>query len=294
MSTRYSWSELPDAVRAAVQAHTGPIGRTVAAGAGQSCDAALTLCRDGMAPVFCKAVKGISREMRWLRTEVESAGLVGGLAPAVLFSADLVADGEDWFVVGFEHVAGRPANLAPGSPDLPVLASLLDRIGAVSAPHLRSLGDRWGAPWWDRLARDRPGIVSGWDLAEVSAWEQKAPGLVRGDRLVHTDLHADQFVIGAGADAGGAVRVLDWAWPASGAAWVDPAFLVIRLIGAGHTPAQAEAWARAHTHFADAPQEAVTAFAVYVAGLWTAKAATTDALARLAREYARWRLRERA
>ncbi|KDA41138.1 hypothetical protein BMG523Draft_04061, partial [Frankia sp. BMG5.23] len=29
--------------------------------------------------------------------------------------------------------------------------------------------------------------------------------------------------------------MVDWGWPAQGAGWVDAAFMVIRLIGAGHT-----------------------------------------------------------
>ncbi|OAA18825.1 hypothetical protein AAY23_11151, partial [Frankia casuarinae] len=37
--------------------------------------------------------------------------------------------------------------------------------------------------------------------------------------------------------------MVDWGWPAQGAGWVDAAFMVIRLIGAGHTPQQAEQWA---------------------------------------------------
>ena len=273
---RDDWSELPEEVRAAVQAWAGPIRKTVPAGEGQSCDTALTLHRDGMPPVFLKGVRGVSREMRWLRNEVESAGLVAGIGPAVLFHHDV----GDWFVVAFEYLEGRPAKLAPGSPDLSVVATALGRLGAIRAPELRSLGDRWKARWWRGLA----GELRGRDPGLLEAWEDKAPGLVAGDSLVHTDLHEDQFVL----DGNGGVRVVDWGWPASGAAWVDPAFLVIRLVGAGHHPADAESWARSHTCWGDASSESVTAFAVYVAGLWSAKA--TEFLARTARGYADWRL----
>jgi hypothetical protein len=113
------------------------------------------------------------------------------------------------------------------------------------------------------------------------------PELLAGDHLLHTDLHEDQFVV----TAGGEVRVVDWGWPASGASWIDPAFLVLRLIGAGRPPEAAEAWARAHTRWAVAAANEITAFAVYVAGLWTYRA-TTEGLARLARDYASWRLRQ--
>lgn len=275
---RDDWTELPDEVRAEVRAWAGPIRRAVPAGEGQSCNAALTLYREGKLPVFLKAVRGVSCEMRWLRNEIESAGLVGGIGPAVLFHCDV----GDWLVVVFEHLEGRPAKLGPGSPDLPVVATALGRLGAIRAPGLSSLGDRWKTRWW----RGLPGELHGRDLKLLEAWEDKAPGLVAGDSLVHTDLHEDQFVLGED----GGVHIVDWGWPASGAAWVDPAFLVIRLIRAGHHPADAESWARSQTCWGTAPPESVSAFAVYVAGLWSAKA--TESLAHTARDYADWRLRD--
>jgi hypothetical protein len=241
----------------------------------------MSVLREGRPPVFLKGVKGVSPAMRWLRNEVETAALLPGLAPDVLFHEDI----DDWLIVGFAHVAGRPAKLGPGSPDLPAVAAALNRIGAVEAPRLRSLTDRWRARWWQRIAEAQPDLLGDVDLARLTAWEEKAPDLLAGSCLLHTDLHSDQFLLGDDGD----VHVVDWGWPASGAVWVDPAFMVVRLVGAGHAPAEAEAWASAHTHWASAPPESVTAFAVYVAGLWTGKAAS-GSLARLARDYARRRL----
>ena len=275
------WTELPDVVREAVHRHVGPISETIPARNAQSCTFAATLLRDARVPVFLKSVRGVSPEMRWLRNEVETAALASGLAPRVLFHEDV----DDWLIVGFEHVTGRPAVLAPASPDLLTVAGALDRIGAIEAPCLRPLGDRWRSRWWQHLAATRPDVLENHDVDELIAWETRAPELVAGSRLVHTDLHGDQFLLGDG----GRVHVVDWGWPASGAPWLDPAFMVVRLITAGHTAASAEAWASAHTCWASAPPESVTAFAVYIAGLWTGKAAA-EPLARPARDYARWRL----
>ncbi len=283
MAHRYRWEDLPEPVRREVVDRLGAISRTVPAVEGQSCGAALTLYRDDPPPVFLKAVHGVSREMRWLRNEIGIAETVACLAPAVVFHRDV----DDWLVAAFEHVDGRPVSLAPGSPDLPVVASALDRIGAVRVPELRPLGDRWKASWWSRIAEERSHLLNGRRLDDLVDWERQAPGLLAGDHLLHTDLHEDQFVVTSRGEA----RVVDWGWPASGAPWIDPAFLVLRLIGAGHTAEAAEAWARTHTRWAEATAGEITAFAVYVAGLWTYRA-TTGRLSGLARGYANWRLRQ--
>ncbi|MEV6641652.1 hypothetical protein [Amycolatopsis sp. NPDC051371] len=278
---RYHWEDLPDSVRREVQDELGTIVRAVPVPEGQSCSAALALYRDELPPVFLKGVHGVSREMRWLRNEISSAKRVRGIAPAVAFHRDI----DDWLIAAFEYVGGRPVSLAPGSPDLPAVASALDRIGAIRAPELKSLGERWKTSWWQRVAEEKPHVLNGWRLDELTAWERHVPEVLIGDHLLHTDLHEDQFVVTSGGD----IRVVDWGWPASGAPWVDPAFLVLRLIGAGHPPDAAEAWARAHTRWALASVEEITTFAVYVAGLWTYRA-TTESLAQLARNYANWRL----
>ncbi|KJE19917.1 hypothetical protein FF36_05814 [Frankia torreyi] len=70
---------------------------------------------------------------------------------------------------------------------------------------------------------------------------------------------------------GPVVRVVDWARPAA-ACWVDAAFMVIRLVGAGHEPADAGQWATGLACWTVAP-DALTAFACYVTCLWTVRAA---------------------
>ncbi|WP_326947844.1 hypothetical protein OG439_03365 [Amycolatopsis sp. NBC_01307] len=283
MTDLNGWWELPQAVRDVVEHHLGPVGEVVPAETLSSSLAMTVLC-DGRSPVFLKGVRGVSPAMRWLRNEVETAALVSGLAPEVLFHED-IRDSDDWLIAGFAHLGGRPAKLGPGSPDLPAVADALNRIGAIEAPHLQSLAHRWRNCWWRHIAETRPDLLGRCDVDRLAAWEATAPGLLTGNRLLHTDLHGDQFLLGED----GEFRVVDWGWPASGAPWIDPAFMVIRLIEAGHEPAAAEAWAAAHTRWASAAPESITAFAVYVAGLWTGKAAA-EPLARVARDYANRRL----
>jgi hypothetical protein len=85
--------------------------------------------------------------------------------------------------------------------------------------------------------------------------------------------------------------------PGAGARWVDPAFLVLRLIEAGHTPSAAETWGRAHfPALDDAGPGTLDAFAAYLAGMWTCWALGDNPprgaahRAQLARRYARYRL----
>ncbi|WP_233427812.1 phosphotransferase family protein [Actinokineospora spheciospongiae] len=229
----------------------------------------------------------MSRRMRWLRNEITGSLHASDIAPDVVFHADM----DDWLIIGFAYVPGRRADLSPGSADLPLVAGTLSRISRIQAPDLRPLRDRWFATdWWTRLADEAPDHIRGWDAAELARVSATAPALVDGTSLLHTDLHADQFLI----SQDGQVHVVDWGFPGSGAPWVDTAFMTLRLVGAGHTPAEAESWARTIPSYADASPGALAAFAAYVAGFWTHLSLSAGHgarhRARLARACANWRL----
>jgi Phosphotransferase enzyme family len=281
-----TWPDLPAPVRAAVSYHVGPIFGSVAVPGGRNSDLA-SVVDTADRRVFLKGVNGDDRRARMLRNEITAGRIAAGLAPEVLFA---VSDA-GWLVVGFEHLPGRAADLAPGSPDLPFVAGAVNRIGEIMAPELRPLRDRWAnASWsWRQLADDAPVVVDAWNVTEVSRVAARVPPLVAGDRLLHTDLHGAQFVLGDG----GAVNVIDWGLPGVGAPWVDAGFLVLRLIEAGHPPDDAEAWAQRELAYFRA--DAMTPFAAYLAGMWTAWAvADPDDVGKrhrsqLARDYLTWR-----
>ncbi len=67
-------------------------------------------------------------------------------------------------------------------------------------------------------------------------------------------------VVGRNILVGEQVRVVDWAWPTIGAAWLDTASVVVRLIQAGHAPAQAEQWARQIPCWRAVSDDAIAAF----------------------------------
>jgi Ser/Thr protein kinase RdoA (MazF antagonist) len=90
-----------------------------------------------------------------------------------------------------------------------------------------------------------------------------SPEQFAGHTLLHTDLAPHNVLITDRA------HLIDWAWPTRGAAWIDPAVLILRLMEAGHTATTADEWARANLPAWTAAHPApVTAFSAANAALW--------------------------
>ncbi|WP_051724168.1 hypothetical protein [Micromonospora chokoriensis] len=243
MPRRRHWHELPEPVRAEVERHTGPIRSAETIPTGASCEVALTL-DTATGRVFCKGGESSSPAAWLYRNEARVNPWLPEAAPRLLWTVE--RDG--LLLLGFEHVAGRHADLAPGSPDLPLLAALLTELSGQPTPcppvAVRPFADRWHT------------LVD--------------PELVDGDTLLHTDMTPRNFLVPEG-QAESATRLVDWSAPARGAAWIDTAFLLLRLVRAGHTPAAAEDWATQIPAYACAPEQSVTAFADALARLWRRK-----------------------
>ena len=167
-----------------------------------------------------------------------------------------------------EHLAGRQADLAPESPDLPLVADYLRRsASALSGDRVGEVGSIGGAlaadGSWPLLA----GLAhSGLDSRE---WEEInrlvtldfAAMRLDGPCVVHTRLHPGNLLVSADT-----VTAVGWRAACFGPAWADTALLIPHLVDAGHSPAAAEKWAAQHGELAQAGEEAVTALAVAVAG----------------------------
>lgn len=289
MKTR--WADLPAEVQAVVVDQVGHVTGVHDITQGATSDLSAVLLTSAGPDVFLKGVRGVSLRMRWLRNEITAGTIAAGIAPNILFHADV----DDWLLVGFEHLKGRTASLAPGSPDLQAVATAISELSTITASDLRPLRDRWTlTDAWTKLAVTNPEVVREWDVSKMADHAALITELVDGFSLLHTDLHGEQFLI----DESGTAHVIDWAFPACGASWVDGAFLVLRLIEAGHRPEEAERWVLQLPSFTDVDAtQALDAFASFIAGLWTTWAISDKPPAgaahrsRLALEYAAYRLR---
>jgi Ser/Thr protein kinase RdoA (MazF antagonist) len=75
--------------------------------------------------------------------------------------------------------------------------------------------------------------------------------------LLHTDFNPLNVPI-----RDGTAWIIDWAWPTRGAAFIDPACFLLRLMLGGHTTAQAESWAAQCDSWAAASDKAIDTFAL--------------------------------
>lgn len=265
MSTpRQQWDDVPDDVRAAVRQHTGPIRTVRATDTGFNSHLAVTLHTEA-GPVF---VKGLRQDHSQAWTQQREATInshVTPIAPRLLWHLEM----SGWSLLGFEYVPGRCADYGPGSADQPLIVGAMTALGHIRCPQLpvKQAEQRWAAYL---------------DDPDAARW-------FRGDALLHTDWNPSNILI---TDT--AARIVDWAWPTRGAAWIDPACWVVWLTAAGHTPEHAEQWAEKVPAWTTAPAGAVTAFATAQAHLWRGIAddnstAWTRRLAHAAQQWADYR-----
>jgi hypothetical protein len=279
----HAWPDLPAAARAAVERVAGPVRHAVSATHGDNSALAARLSFADGGEAFCKGAPLGAHNLWMYRNEARFNPHLGDLAPRLLWTVE--AGG--WLVLGFAWVAGGPADLAPGSPDLPRLAGFLARAAATLTPAppecpAQRLSARWRLrTWQDAAPRDA------WEAAyadRLAEYERLAPDAVDGGTLQHTDMTPRNVLTGE------RVRLTDWSWPAHAAPWVDTALTAHRLIAAGHTPAQAESWAATVPAWTSATPDALTALAVTLLALWRDRAPHSPALAHAARAWVGHRL----
>lgn len=291
---RRTWDELPPVIRTAIERETGPVIGAESPSAGRNSDLSATL-HTTAGPVFCKAISDADGTRG--RMHRHEASVNPWLPVAVAPRLRWRTRADNWLILGFDHVEGQHADLSPGSSDLPAVATTVTALvdGLAHSPAVAPrLADQWHRlAAWHRLAKSPDTTLDPWvdeHADELLAWESRAIELVDGDSLVHTDLHSYNILVSKNG-----AKVVDWAWSRTGAPAVDIAFVIARLVAAGHTPAAAEQWADKLPVWHATPPHTRTAFAVAIWGIWTYKnteqpRALWDKLIPAANSWARHRL----
>lgn len=268
---RWSWHDLPETVRRAVQAECGTVQHTTEPAAGRnSMFAAFLDTQNG--PVFCKGVRVDDQQARAHRHEIRINQRLRDItadAPSLLWTVEA----SDWLLAGYTLVPGEHANLTPGSPDVPAVIDLASRLARDltpgPVPDVTPLAKKFQRfAGWEWLAEHHADLLDPWDeqhLGQLLQADRDITDALNGQSLVHGDIHELNLLV-----TNGQTHLVDWAWARTGPPWTDAALLTIRLIAAGHHPADAErlvvpTWGMRQP---DTSAAAVTAFAAATYDMW--------------------------
>jgi hypothetical protein len=183
-------------------------------------------------------VKGRQADHPWVWTqqrEREINPAVRSISPRMKWSAC----NSQWDLNGFEYIPGRHADYSPESADLPKVVRTLQQLQEIPCPDADV-----------KLAEHR--------------WRHftETPELLVGHSLLHTEWTPGNVLVSDRA------YLVDWAWPTRGAAWIDPACWVVRLIASGHSPSSADYWATKIPSWQSAPASSLDEFARIQSRMW--------------------------
>jgi len=254
--TRIVWTDLPDAVRRGVGSIVGsPVVEAVSQNGGFSPGTADRVRTASGERAFVKACSPALNE-RTVVLHRREARVAAGLPPEVPAPRLLgVYDDGSWVALVFDDVPGRhPATPWRSSELLTVLAALTSLAGVAIPTELADLPttaeelaeDLRG---WHRVRADAPHQLDDWvvtHLDQLCDVADVAPAALAGDRLVHTDVRADNLLI----RPDGTVAMVDWPWASRGPAWFDTLSVLINVATFGghdvsallaeHAPAELE------------------------------------------------------
>ena len=214
---------------ALISPFTGEIRTVCHTERGYSADVtAIVDCAGGS--VFVKAIHEPSPHTSSFAREAQINPHVREVSPALRWQLHQ----DSWIVLAFDVVLGRHSDFAPGSPDLPAVADAVNALGMIARP---VVANDWTENRWDRFTDD--------------------PSLFVGNALLYTDINPDNFLVTSHG-----ISVVDWSWPTLGAAFIDPACLVVQLIASGHSSEDAEGWAQRCIAWQSADPKTIDSFAM--------------------------------
>lgn len=273
---RLAWHDIPEPVRAGVERLLGgPVVEARSQPGGYSPGSADRVVAATGRRAFVKAA-GLSVNAdtpRIHRAEAAVTALLPAGVPAPGFIG--AVEHEDWIALVLEDVEARHPSTPWKKRELEAVLDALQALAEVEVPadlpladlvaEVRADGSSWRSVDVDALP-ELPYGLDTWlrvHVEEVMDAAARAPGDVRGDRLVHFDTRADNILL----RADGGVVFVDWPWAARGVPWFDALLLLVnvRYYDAAFDP---EALISRHPVFTDMPADAATRVLAAYAGLF--------------------------
>lgn len=243
---RIGWSDLPTRVRSAVESIVGggAVVHAVSQPGGFSPGSADRIRTADGRRAFVKAVSPAqnprSPELHRREARVAAALPPAVPAPRLLGHYD---DGE-WVALVLADVEGRHPRTPWLATELDAALATLDDLARRSTPlppldvptAAEHLAFDFGG--WARIAANPPPDLDPWigqRLGPLCRLADHGLAALTGDTLVHTDIRADNLLLGPD----GTLTVVDWPWACRGPAWLDTLLLLVnvRLYGGHDTQA---------------------------------------------------------
>ncbi|MCY1143412.1 phosphotransferase [Actinoplanes sp. Pm04-4] len=270
---RTAWADTPEPVRTAV---AEALGTTIVAHSdlhgGMSPGPAVALRLADGRKVFVKAVSAEVRAHNHRMITQEAAIL--DVLPASVRAPRRLATVEHgpWVALATTWAAGATTKTWTGT-SIAAVAEACRRTSGHRAPaSLPPVAERiFHFDGWARLLEI--GAGDDWEAAHAGPAAEVVAGWERwtaGDALVHRDLRLDNTTVGAERDS---AVLLDWAYAAAGAPWIDLAQMAADVVATGHVDGEPAATESAYELLRTLPPEA-SRFVVGLAGMWSIRAAT--------------------
>lgn len=206
---RPSWDELPQPLREGLSDRLGPLTSAETQTGGFTPGLAVRLQVASGQWVFAKGIPADHVLAGKYRAEADTARQLPETTPAPRLRWD--ADVAGWFVLAFDDIDGRHADLSPGSADVGPVVSTIARLAEVLTPcpvpdtppatvELADLVHGWG-----ELASTPPADLDDWTrrhLSDLAALETHWLSAAEGKTLLHGDINqANLLIDNAGAVA---------------------------------------------------------------------------------------------
>lgn len=231
---------------------------------GYSSGVACLLRRQDGTEIFLKALPVDNEMVGAYRSEARIAPQLPSAVRAPRLRHSFERDG--WIVLVFDAISGE----CPRTWDdrsLEALLVTLDVNAKALSPNpitglagaAEDLRDDFGM--WTKANSGEIEIPAVVDVSRLAQLEENWGQAIEGDSTIHLDVRADNVVI----DSTGTAWLVDWSWPAIGAAWVD---LAVFLPTTALSTDRLDAIFANHPLGSDLPGEQLDTLLASLSGFW--------------------------